>query len=123
MPGATWPGTVASGSVIAGYGRTNSYVSLVDPPSSFTLPPAVLSASNISARAEPSRARATPLAMLLVALVAAAPYLTTIGYGFVYDDGPIIANNPALHTPAGLVTAWRVAYWPAAWGSAPRCTR
>ncbi len=56
--------------------------------------------------------------MLLVALVAAAPYLVTIGYGFVYDDGPIIANNPALHMPSGLLTAWHVAYWPAEWGRA-----
>jgi Flp pilus assembly protein TadD len=56
--------------------------------------------------------------MLLVALVAAAPYLASIGYGFVYDDGPIIANNPALHAPSGLLTAWRVAYWPAEWGRA-----
>ncbi len=47
--------------------------------------------------------------MLLVALVAAAPYLITIGYGFVYDDGPIIADNSALHAPAGLIDAWRVA--------------
>jgi Flp pilus assembly protein TadD len=56
--------------------------------------------------------------MLLVALVALAPYLVTIGYGFVYDDGPIIADNPALHAPAGMIAAWRVAYWPAAWGRA-----
>jgi Flp pilus assembly protein TadD len=91
---------------------------LVATPASFTLAPAALSAPNISARAALPRARPAPLAMLLVALVAAAPYLATIGYGFVYDDGPIIANNPALHTPAGLVTAWHVAYWPAQWGSA-----
>lgn len=56
--------------------------------------------------------------MLFVALVAAVPYLVTIGYGFVYDDGPIIADNPALHAPTGLLTAWHVAYWPAAWGRA-----
>jgi hypothetical protein len=56
--------------------------------------------------------------MLLVALVAAAPYLSTIGYGFVYDDGPIIADNLALHSPAGLLGAWHAAYWPAAWGRA-----
>jgi Flp pilus assembly protein TadD len=56
--------------------------------------------------------------MLLVALVAAAPYLMTIGYGFVYDDGPIIADNPVLHTPAGMLTARGAAYWPAAWGRA-----
>ena len=56
--------------------------------------------------------------MLLVALVSAAPYLVSIGYGFVYDDGPIIADNPALHAPSGLLAAWRVAYWPAEWGRA-----
>lgn len=56
--------------------------------------------------------------MLLVALVAIAPYLVTIGYGFVYDDGPIIADNAAIHSPAGLIGAWRAAYWPAEWGRA-----
>jgi hypothetical protein len=47
--------------------------------------------------------------MLVVALVAIVPYLVTIGYGFVYDDGPIIADNSALHTPGGMIDAWRVA--------------
>ena len=56
--------------------------------------------------------------MLLVALVSAAPYLMSIGYGFVYDDGPIIADNPALHAPSGMLAAWHVAYWPAEWGRA-----
>lgn len=60
----------------------------------------------------------TRLAMLLVALVAVAPYLATLRYGFVYDDGPIIADNVVLHAPAGLLTAWRVAYWPPEWGRA-----
>src|SRR5689334_16646519 len=55
---------------------------------------------------------------MLVALVAAAPYLVSVGYGFVYDDGPIIVDNPALHARSGLLTAWRVAYWPAEWGRA-----
>jgi Flp pilus assembly protein TadD len=58
------------------------------------------------------------LAMILVALVAAVPYIATLGYGFVYDDGPIIAGNVALHVPAGLITAWHVAYWPPEWGRA-----
>ncbi|MEO8879392.1 MAG: hypothetical protein ABI446_03270 [Gemmatimonadaceae bacterium] len=71
-----------------------------------------------SAHHEVRGTRPTPLAMLIVALVAVAPYLATIGYGFVYDDGPIIADNPALHDPAGMLTAWHVAYWPAAWGRA-----
>ena len=63
-------------------------------------------------------ARLSALATFLVALVAAAPYLASLGYGFVYDDGPIIADNPALHVPAGMLTAWRVAYWPPEWGRA-----
>ncbi|MBA2685775.1 MAG: hypothetical protein H0U66_14920 [Gemmatimonadaceae bacterium] len=71
-----------------------------------------------SARIESRDAHPAPLAMLIVALVALVPYLVTIGYGFVYDDGPIIADNPALHVPAGMLTAWRVAYWPAKWGRA-----
>jgi Flp pilus assembly protein TadD len=77
-----------------------------------------LSLIESSAQVDARSARPAPLAMLLVALVAAAPYLVTIGYGFVYDDGPIIADNPALHTPGGLFAAWHVAYWPAAWGRA-----
>jgi protein O-mannosyl-transferase len=67
---------------------------------------------------EPRAPRPSALATFLVALVAAAPYLASLGYGFVYDDGPIIADNPALHVPAGMLTAWRVAYWPAEWGRA-----
>ena len=63
-------------------------------------------------------ARPSALATLLVALVAAAPYISSLGYGFVYDDGPIIADNPALHVPSGMLTAWRTAYWPAEWGRA-----
>src|SRR6185312_7580495 len=62
--------------------------------------------------------RPPPVAAMLVALVAAAPYLASLGYGFVYDDGPIIADNPALHAPSGMLTAWRAAYWPAEWGRA-----
>ena len=58
------------------------------------------------------------LATLLIAFVAAAPYLPSLGYGFVYDDGPIIADNPALHAPSGMLAAWRSAYWPAEWGRA-----
>lgn len=60
----------------------------------------------------------TRLAMLCVALAAVIPYLATLGYGFVYDDGPIIADNTALHGPGGMLAAWHVAYWPREWGSA-----
>jgi hypothetical protein len=62
--------------------------------------------------------RPSAQATTLVALVAAAPYLASLGYGFVYDDGPIIADNGALHAPSAMLTAWRVAYWPAEWGRA-----
>ena len=63
-------------------------------------------------------ARPSNLAMLLVALAAVTPYLATLAYGFVYDDGPIIADNVALHAPSGMITAWHVAYWPPEWGRA-----
>jgi protein O-mannosyl-transferase len=63
-------------------------------------------------------ARLSALATLLVTLAAAAPYLATLGYGFVYDDGPIIASNSALHAPSGMLAAWQSAYWPAEWGRA-----
>ena len=56
--------------------------------------------------------------LLLVALAAAIPYLVSLGYGFVYDDGPIIADNPALHSPSGILAALHSAYWPAEWGRA-----
>jgi protein O-mannosyl-transferase len=75
---------------------------------------AITSSANHATRG----ARPSALATLLVALVAATPYLASIGYGFVYDDGPIIADNPALHAPSGLLAAWRIAYWPAEWGRA-----
>jgi protein O-mannosyl-transferase len=77
-----------------------------------------LLATTSHAQRDPRTARPSALATLLVALVAAAPYLSSLGYGFVYDDGPIIANNSALHSPSGMLTAWHAAYWPAEWGPA-----
>lgn len=75
-------------------------------------------ATHLNANYDTRTARPSTVAAMLVALVAAAPYLASVGYGFVYDDGPIIANNAALHARSGMLTAWRVAYWPAEWGSA-----
>jgi hypothetical protein len=77
-----------------------------------------LLATTPHAQRESRPSRPSAVATLLVALVAAAPYLSSLGYGFVYDDGPIIANNPALHVPSGMLTAWHAAYWPAEWGPA-----
>jgi hypothetical protein len=85
---------------------------------SLSLPPAALLATTSHAQRDSQTKRPSALATLLVALVAATPYLQSLRYGFVYDDGPIIANNPALHVPSGLLTAWRAAYWPAEWGRA-----
>lgn len=51
---------------------------------------------------------------IVVGIVAALPYLRTLAYPFVYDDGSIIVANTALHTPAGLIKAWALPYWPPA---------
>ena len=50
----------------------------------------------------------------VVAVAAALPFLRTLAYPFVYDDGAIIAANPALHSRAGLINAWTSPYWPPA---------
>ena len=50
----------------------------------------------------------------VVAVAAALPFLRTLAYPFVYDDGAIIAANKALHSPAGLIKAWGLPYWPPA---------
>src|SRR6185312_12124675 len=58
--------------------------------------------------------RPTRWMAILVGTVAALPYLRTLAYPFVYDDGSIIVANTALHTPAGLIKAWALPYWPPA---------
>lgn len=60
----------------------------------------------------PSRPKWWMAAVVVVA--AALPYLRTLAFPFVYDDGAIIAANPALHSPSGLINAWTVPYWPPA---------
>ena len=40
----------------------------------------------------------------VVAVAAALPFLRTLAYPFVYDDGAIIAANPALHSRAAPAT-------------------
>ena len=58
--------------------------------------------------------RPTRWMAILVGTVAALPYLRTLAYPFVYDDGSIIVANTALHTPAGLIKALALPYWPPA---------
>ncbi len=77
-----------------------------------------MSDTTSSPQHESPAARPSTRALWLVALAAAVPYLLSLGYGFVYDDGPIIADNPALHSPSGMLAAWHSAYWPAEWGRA-----
>lgn len=37
-------------------------------------------------------------------LLPLAVYLPTLGYGFVFDDAPLLLNNPALQAPAGIAS-------------------
>jgi tetratricopeptide (TPR) repeat protein len=48
----------------------------------------------------------------LLGALAAAPYLITLGYGFVLDDISVIVGNSALHAPNGFVTAWSAPFVP-----------
>jgi protein O-mannosyl-transferase len=50
---------------------------------------------------------------LLVAAVAVVAAVGTLANGFVYDDIPIILENPVLHQLASAGTIWRSGYWPA----------
>lgn len=54
--------------------------------------------------------RAARLAVGSTALLAAAP---GIGNGFVYDDLPIILENPLVHRLASAPELWTSGYWPA----------
>ncbi|HJU73439.1 MAG TPA: hypothetical protein VJ717_06820 [Gemmatimonadaceae bacterium] len=49
---------------------------------------------------------------LAIALAALLPFLHTLGFGFVYDDVPIIVERTELHAPDGVVKAWQIPYWP-----------
>ncbi|HLG05623.1 MAG TPA: hypothetical protein VI383_05710, partial [Gemmatimonadales bacterium] len=48
-----------------------------------------------------------------VFLLAAVVALPALGNGFVYDDLPIIVENPAVHDFSGSALIWRTGYWPA----------
>ncbi len=51
---------------------------------------------------------------IVVALVVAAvaPFVSTLFFGYVYDDTAIIRGNPAINGWHALVTLWREPYWP-----------
>ncbi len=46
--------------------------------------------------------RLTGLALLVAMLVPAALYLPTLGFGFLFDDRPLLIENPVVHSPRGL---------------------
>jgi tetratricopeptide (TPR) repeat protein len=63
----------------------------------------------LSSPDSPSFARA---ASIVLGALAAAPYLVTLGYGFVLDDISVIVGNSALHAPNGFLTAWSAPFVP-----------
>jgi chromate transport protein ChrA len=56
---------------------------------------------------------AAPASVALLALLSSA---TSLANGFVYDDRPIIAANPRVHTLARWWEAFSQPYWPPDWG-------
>lgn len=46
--------------------------------------------------------RFTALALLAAMLVPVALYLPTLGYGFLFDDRPLLIDNPIVRSPRGL---------------------
>jgi hypothetical protein len=52
----------------------------------------------------------------IVALIALAASVTSLGNGFVYDDLPIIANNRQVHDLSTWWTLFGSSYWPAQYG-------
>lgn len=50
---------------------------------------------------------------VLVAGLALAASASGLGNGFVYDDVPIIQQNPVVHNPQSLGRIWTTPYWPA----------
>ena len=50
---------------------------------------------------------------VLVAGLALAASASGFGNGFVYDDVPIIQQNPVVHNPQAVGRIWTTPYWPA----------
>jgi hypothetical protein len=56
---------------------------------------------------------AAPASVALLGFLASA---TSLGNGFVYDDGPIVSTNPRVHTLARIWEVFLQPYWPPGWG-------
>lgn len=51
------------------------------------------------------------VALFLLILAAALPYLSSLTFGFVYDDLGVIVEVPSRHTWLGVAQAWVQSYW------------
>lgn len=51
------------------------------------------------------------IALFLLILAAALPYLSSLTFGFVYDDLGVIVEVPSRHTWLGVAQAWVQSYW------------
>jgi protein O-mannosyl-transferase len=51
------------------------------------------------------------VALFLLILAAALPYLASLTFGFVYDDLGVIVEVPSRHTWLGVAQAWVQSYW------------
>jgi len=51
------------------------------------------------------------VALFVVILAAALPYLSSLTFGFVYDDLGVIVEVPSRHTWLGVAQAWIQSYW------------
>src|SRR3569832_1135691 len=51
------------------------------------------------------------VALFLLILAAALPYLSSLTFGFVYDDLGVIVEVPSRHTWPGVAQAWVQSYW------------
>jgi protein O-mannosyl-transferase len=55
--------------------------------------------------------RVEAMRLLLVIMAASIPFLPALQNGFVYDDGGLITNNPAIWS-SSPTSAWHTPYWP-----------
>jgi len=51
------------------------------------------------------------VSLFLLILAAALPYLSSLTFGFVYDDLGVIVEVPSRHTWLGVAQAWVQSYW------------
>ena len=58
----------------------------------------------------------THRAAIIVALLALAATVTSLGHDFTYDDRDVILYNDLVHHLHGLGALWHETYWPHKYG-------